>query len=164
MGGITTDLQGRTSRRGLWAVGEVARTGVHGANRLASNSLLEALVFADRAARALAREPDVGASHRAPAALGEPPDMDADATCEAVCREMRQVMTADVGVERSEASLLEAGRTLAGLAARTPRAAWRTQNQLLVARLIATAALGRRETRGGHARVDFPERLRTVPA
>jgi aspartate oxidase len=54
MGGIQTDLEGRTTKPGLWAVGEVARTGVHGANRLASNSLLEGLVFADRVGRALA--------------------------------------------------------------------------------------------------------------
>lgn len=162
MGGIETDLDGRTSRRGLWAVGEVACTGVHGANRLASNSLLEALVFAERVARALAAERDTGAGHRSPTPLAEPPDSDADAGCEEIRREMRRVMTADVGVQRSEASLLRAERALARMAATTPPSAWRTRNQLQVARLIAAAALRRRESRGGHARVDFPQRVRAV--
>jgi L-aspartate oxidase len=63
-----------------------------------------------------------------------------------------------VGVQRSEESLLRAGQALAALVATTPESAWRTRNQLLVAELIARAALGRRESRGGHARVDFPER------
>ncbi len=103
MGGIQTDLEGRTTQPGLWAVGEVARTGVHGANRLASNSLLEGLVFADRAGRSpgpravatrwlrflpclpLTRQTD-----------------DADAACEPIRQEMRDLMTADVGVQRSE--------------------------------------------------------------
>jgi len=71
-------------------------------------------------------------------------------------------MTADVGLERNEASLLGAVQALGRMAAATPRSAWRTRNQLLVARLIAAAALRRRESRGGHARVDFPRRVRAV--
>jgi L-aspartate oxidase len=156
MGGIRTDLDGRTTLPGLWAVGEVASTGVHGANRLASNSLLEALVFADRAARALAAARDTLPSH-APALVASPPDSHDDAAYEAVRSTMRRVMSDDVGVRRSEASLLRAERTLAGLAASTPQSAWRTRNQLLVSLIITRAALRRRESRGGHARVDFPE-------
>jgi aspartate oxidase len=168
MGGIETDLDGRSSRPGLWAVGEVACTGVHGANRLASNSLLEALVFADRVARALAAECDAVAGRAVglgePAPAGETTDWggNGDAGCEEIRREMRRVMTADVGLERSEASLLGAVQALGRMAAATPRSAWRTRNQLLVARLIAAAALRRRESRGGHARVDFPRRVRAV--
>lgn len=158
MGGVATDLEGRTTKPGLWAVGEVACTGVHGANRLGSNSLLEALVFADRSARALAREPEMGSVKPSPAV--EPAvDWDADARCEAARREMRRVMTAEVGVERSEASLARAARVLAELRRETPPAAWRTRNQLLVARLITRAARRRRESRGGHTRLDFPRRL-----
>src|SRR5439155_1100224 len=83
MGGIATDLAGRSSVPGLWAVGEVACTGVHGANRLASNSLLEGLVFADRAGRALAALPARRPPAASPEASGWPPDRDADAECEA---------------------------------------------------------------------------------
>jgi L-aspartate oxidase len=156
MGGIQTDLDGRTNRLGVWAVGEVARTGVHGANRLASNSLLEGLVFADRAGRAL-----TAALRSSPPAGPVPPseglpDTGADAACEAVRDEMRKVMTADVGLQRSEASLLHAERELDRLARTTPAAAWRTHNQLLVASLITQAARRRRESRGGHRRTDYP--------
>jgi L-aspartate oxidase len=156
MGGIQTDLEGRTTKPGLWAVGEVARTGVHGANRLASNSLLEGLVFADRAGRSLAGNlRSRVAPAPAPSSPGER-DSGADEECEPIRQEMRNLMTADVGVQRSEASLLHAERELERLALATPRAAWRTHNQLLVAGLITQAARGRRESRGGHRRTDYP--------
>lgn len=161
MGGIVTDLDGRASRRGLWAVGEVACTGAHGANRLASNSLLEALVFADRAARALASEPRVEPAAYRPALPRAFPGPEIDAGAEELRQAMRRIMTAEVGLERSEASLARAARALSALAASTPRGAWRTRGQLLVAKRIAAAARRRRESRGGHARVDFP--LELVP-
>jgi L-aspartate oxidase len=156
MGGIQTDLEGGTTKPGLWAVGEVARTGVHGANRLASNSLLEGLVFADRVGRSLARSLRTPAPQvSAPAAAGVA-DSGADAGSEAIRQEMRNLMTADVGVQRSEASLLHAERELERLTLATPPEAWRTHNQLLVAGLITQAARGRRESRGGHRRTDYP--------
>ena len=156
MGGIQTDLEGRTTKPGLWAVGEVARTGVHGANRLASNSLLEGLVFADRAGRSLAGGLRSKVSPTPePSSPGER-DSGADEECEPIRQDMRNLMTADVGVQRSEASLLHAERELERLALATPRAAWRTHNQLLVAGLITQAARGRRESRGGHRRTDYP--------
>jgi len=162
MGGVTTDLDGRSSRAGLWAVGEVSRTGVHGANRLASNSLLEALVFADRVARALAREagPTPHRTHGG-AEADWSAGGDSDARSTGIREAMRQVMTAYVGVQRSEASLRSAQQALSELSAAAPRAAWRTRNQLLVARLIVRGALRRRESRGVHARLDFP-RARAV--
>jgi len=163
MGGIRTDLDGRTSRVGLWAVGEAACTGVHGANRLASNSLLEALVFADRAARALAAERGKVRRYSPSFAAGSP-DSNDDAACETIRSTMRCVMSEDVGVQRSETSLLRAERALAELAEVTPASAWRTRNQLLVAQLITRAALQRRESRGGHARVDFPDHALAVGA
>jgi L-aspartate oxidase len=156
MGGIETDLEGRTTLPGLWAVGEVARTGVHGANRLASNSLLEGLVFADRAGRTLTEvlrsAPPALPVDSAPSHL----DNQADVACEPVRVEMRKIMTADVGLQRSESSLLHAERELEHLTQTTPAAAWRTHNQLLVAGLITEAARGRRESRGGHRRTDYP--------
>jgi aspartate oxidase len=156
MGGIQTDLEGRTTKRGLWAVGEVARTGVHGANRLASNSLLEGLVFADRAGRALAKTLRATTSHHPIAETDPAPDSGADGECEAIRAEMRHLMTADVGLQRSESSLLHAERELERLTGVTPLPAWRTHNQLLVAGLITRAARRRRESRGGHRRTDYP--------
>ncbi|HEX2248832.1 MAG TPA: L-aspartate oxidase [Gemmatimonadales bacterium] len=156
MGGIQTDLEGRTTKPGLWAVGEVARTGVHGANRLASNSLLEGLVFADRAGRSLGRKLSGKVVSVPPTPSREPRDTGADAGCESIREEMRNLMTANVGVQRSESSLLLAEQELARLTRTTPRDAWRTHNQLLVAGLITHAARGRRESRGGHRRTDYP--------
>jgi aspartate oxidase len=143
---------------GLWAVGEVASTGVHGANRLASNSLLEGLVFADRVGRAvatgLAQTPD------APSAAAPGPDATretgADDGCADLRRQMRETMTADVGVQRTESSLILAEQVLDRLTRETSAGAWRTENQLLVARLITQAARRRRESRGGHRRLDYP--------
>jgi L-aspartate oxidase len=159
MGGVRTDLEGRTTRAGLWAVGEVARTGVHGANRLASNSLLEGLVFADRVARALGTEPSArrasgGGTAEAERDAPSPPES------EAIRRNMREVMTADVGVVRCEASLLRAEQRLAALSGRVPPGDWRTRHQLLVATLITQAARRRRESRGGHRRADYPPATR----
>jgi L-aspartate oxidase len=156
MGGIQTDLDGRTTKPGLWAVGEVARTGVHGANRLASNSLLEGLVFADRAGRSLARARLAGGPSELMGASDGSRDSGSDTDCEVIRQEMRNLMTADVGVQRSEASLLHAEQELDRLTRATPPAAWRTQNQLLVAGLITKAARRRRESRGGHRRTDYP--------
>jgi L-aspartate oxidase len=156
MGGIQTDLEGRTTRPGLWAVGEVARTGVHGANRLASNSLLEGLVFADRAGRALAGMLRSKVVSAPPVPFPDTGDNTADMACEPTRLEMRKVMTANVGVQRSESSLLLAEQELEQLTRKAPREAWRTHNQLLVAGLITKAARGRRESRGGHRRTDYP--------
>jgi L-aspartate oxidase len=163
MGGVRTDLEGRSTLRGLWAVGEVASTGVHGANRLASNSLLEGLVFADRAGHALADETHErrnGATGKENTAdfAGSPlqEETGADSGCEEIRRAMRELMTANVGVQRTEASLLQAEQELARLTLEAPAAAWRTHNQLLVATLITQAARRRRESRGGHRRLDYP--------
>ena len=159
MGGIATDLDGHTSRRGLYACGEVACTGVHGANRLASNSLLEGLVFADRVAREIEADKTDKAdkADKAGRTAGSPP-------VSSVPSALRHIMTTDVGVMRSEESLLHAERDLARLDGATPREDWRTKNQLLVARLIAREALERRESVGGHARSDYPPALSAPPA
>jgi aspartate oxidase len=156
MGGIRTDLEGRSTLAGLWAVGEVASTGVHGANRLASNSLLEGLVFADRAGHALADEAGRTAYVSAVPEVPAEPDTGADPGFEETRRQMRELMTANVGVQRTEASLLHAEQELGRLTRQTPAAAWRTHNQLLVASLITQAARRRRESRGGHRRLDYP--------
>jgi aspartate oxidase len=159
MGGIQTDLEGRASIAGLWAAGEVASTGVHGANRLASNSLLEGLVFAHRAGTsvsAAAQQPALAGRESRAATLPAERDTGADDSYEHIRQAMRELMTANVGVQRSEASLLRAEEELDRLTRETPVEAWRTRNQLLVAGLITQAARRRRESRGGHRRLDYP--------
>ncbi|GII84461.1 hypothetical protein Ssi03_24510 [Sphaerisporangium siamense] len=155
-GGVLTDPHGRTSVPGLYACGEVACTGVHGANRLASNSLLEGLVFAERIAA------DLAATRWAP---GEPVDdgrpsglVDPRARARVQGR-----MSAGAGVLRGAESLSEVARGL--LDARwTPVAvepcmeAWEATNLLTVATALVAAAGAREETRGSHWREDFPER------
>jgi L-aspartate oxidase len=143
MGGIAADAHGRTSLAGLLAVGEVASSGVHGANRLASNSLLEAAVFGRRAGET-ARHATAGGG-RALAATNAPqlqPE---------ILAELRRRMTAEAGVRRDAAGL---GRLIdwLGGAERTHGPAL----PLLAAQLVAEAALARRESRGGHFRADFP--------
>jgi L-aspartate oxidase len=156
MGGIQTDLEGRSSLPGLWAAGEVASTGVHGANRLASNSLLEGLVFADRTGRSVASTQPREAATLSAGQTAPLHDTGDDDRAEPIRAQMRETMTADVGVQRTESSLLHAEAELDRLTKSTPPGAWRTRNQLLVARLITQAARRRRESRGGHRRADYP--------
>ncbi len=153
MGGVATDAAGRASLPGLWVCGEAASTGLHGANRLASNGVLEALVFAQRAAQDMAAELPAGGDRAAPVTLAFAPggvglDMRAVA-------KLRQVMTAHVGVRRTGTGLAQALTEIDALeAAHTDCADF--ANMCATARLIATAALLRRESRGAHWRDDFP--------
>ncbi|WP_394761186.1 L-aspartate oxidase [Phenylobacterium sp.] len=144
MGGIATDADGATSLPGLYAAGECASTGVHGANRLASNSLLEAAVFGARTGRAAANEPDP-----APARIVRlvAPDLPDDAI-----QTLRTAMSRDAGVVRDADGLLRLLEVIDSLEAQHGRAA-----PLAVARLVATSALARTESRGGHFRADAPE-------
>jgi L-aspartate oxidase len=156
MGGIATDARGRTSLAGLWAVGEVASTGLHGANRLASNSLLEAVVFGARVASdILGLLPHDRVGHFVqPRRLAGSRAADPKSRSEAL-GQLRATMTKHVGVARSAKGLK---RALAELKALEAGAAGDTvlSNMILTARLIATAALMRKESRGGHYRLDFP--------
>jgi len=157
MGGIAVDERGRTSLSGLWACGEVAATGAHGANRLASNSLLEALVFGARVAEDLRAGVPVGRVPRGRrtvggAGLGLEGPGDAELTAK-----VRRLMWEKVGVVRDEAGLTSAVEELDRLAVRHPRAAGEARDLLGIGRLVAAAALERRESRGGHYRSDYPE-------
>jgi L-aspartate oxidase len=156
-GGIRTDLWGRTSVPGLYACGEVACTGVHGANRLASNSLLEGLVFAERIARTLSA--DLGAD--VPAASGAAGTSASAVLDPGVRPEIQRVMTVGSGVLRNGPGLDRAAAALAALADRTTdrpcTEAWEATNLHTVASLIVASARQREETRGSHWRSDFPD-------
>jgi L-aspartate oxidase len=169
MGGVETDEWGRTSVHGLFAAGEVACTGVHGANRLASNSLLEGLVFGARAGIAMqqpggraelksdrVRAEDVMPNGKESMAVPPPP---------AISNAVRDLMWRAAGLFRTGAQLQEAvNRLERGSRGDHPppevgdAASWRERHLLTVARLIARAALRREESRGGHFRADFPQR------
>ncbi len=176
MGGVETDLDGRTSVRGLFAAGEVACTRVHGANRLASNSLLEGLVFGARAGAAM-----TGASRDAelpPAILGSetvPGSVSPGVRRKRIpepfqtplnVQEVRELMWKSVGLFRDGSGLRHADMALDGqqaalddLLAAGPaldHEGWRRASIVTVASLIARAALRREESRGGHFRTDFP--------
>lgn len=164
MGGVETDLEGRTSIPGLFAAGEVACTRVHGANRLASNSLLEGLVFGARAGRAMR-------SHDSDARLDPPVHRDVEipparAVNSMIEDDIRRLMWTSVGLFRDRSLLTEAASTLqhqhnlatAAIESGTTadHAAWRRASIATVGYLIARAALRRQESRGAHFRSDYP--------
>jgi L-aspartate oxidase len=143
MGGVMTDRDGRTSLPGLYAVGECACTGVHGANRLASNSLLEAAVFGARAGLAARGEADPGTAPLPAKALSDLPSE--------AFQQLRRAMSRDAGVMRERAGLERLLAEIDTLAARHGQAL-----ALVAARIVAQAALDRCESRGAHYRADFP--------
>lgn len=153
MGGVRTDVDGRTLVDGLWAVGECAATGLHGANRLASNSLLEAVVFGARAAEAIRREPTTGTLSLSRRRAAHLVDSSARATA---LKLIREAMSRHVGVERDGDGLREALNFLSHLAdhADGDRV---IANATLAARFVAEAALRRKESRGAHFRRDHPQ-------
>jgi L-aspartate oxidase len=161
IGGIKTDLDGRTSTPGLWAVGECASSGLHGANRMGSNSLLEGLVIGHRCGRCI--EPTEQASARvSPDAGDTTPAVRLNLTD--LTYSMKALMWRQVGVERSGEQLRSAQTQLAfwsdvteQLAPPSPQA-WELRNMLLIAGAMAQSAASREESRGAHCRVDFPEK------
>lgn len=159
MGGVRTDSWGRTTIPGLWAVGEVACNGLHGANRLASNSLLEGAVYGARVVAAVLGDP-------AP----EPPDpqwaearplewADRSGAAEFTRTDLQQVLWDAAGLSRDAAGLAEAAEVLAGWRAPavTDGKSAEDANLLVVARGVVAAALARAESRGGHFRTDYPD-------
>jgi L-aspartate oxidase len=158
MGGIVTDLAGRSSLRRLYACGEVSRTGVHGANRLASNSLLEGLVFAERVARDMISLPKITGTPRK-VAWDAPPLVDRGAA-QVAADEIRRVMWDYAGIDRTAKGLRKCLELIDGIARRLPVGSTEEQNMVDTSRLIAEAALMRKESRGGHYRSDFPHTVK----
>jgi L-aspartate oxidase len=152
MGGVGTDVDGRTSLAGLWAVGEVASTGIHGANRLASNSLLEALVFGYRAAQSLKadtsgfKKEGVRISPELMALPPAPADYD-------LMQRLRKLMSERVGMIRDKKGLQTALKEIGEIEAHADMTSG-MQNALLAATLIASNAYAREESRGSHYRQD----------
>ena len=159
MGGIVTDLNGRTTVPGMYAAGEVACTGVHGANRLASNSLLEGLVFAERVSRDIAGRPP----HDVPAPAPDPwevPVLRDRGAAQVAADAVRNVMWQYAGIDRTARGLRIAVREVDAIEARLPEGATEELNMVQTARMIVQAALLRKESRGGHFRSDFPRAKR----
>lgn len=175
MGGVKTDLWGHTSLPGLFAAGETACAGVHGANRLASNSLLEGLVFGARAGKTMAKESKPAkkpaAAAKAHANPGDKSKAHAGAEPAAAAGnpsacgpldEIRELMWKDAGIIRSASGLKAALQKLAAMKLERPATPSRQQHELynvwMLAQLIARSALAREESRGSHYRSDFPLR------
>ncbi len=166
MGGVTVDRDGQTTVPGLLAVGEVTSSGLHGANRLASNSLLENVVFGVRAARKVseAARKMTDLWHALPIGnVADHPSSDRELDLEDVRNTLKSVMWRSVGVEREAGTLATAQSEVDRLSQyvesrsfRCPKA-WELQNMILLSRMIIRAALLREESRGGHFRSDFPE-------
>ncbi len=160
IGGVHVDVDGRTSLAGLYAAGEVTASGLHGANRLASNSLLEGLVFSRRIVRALQVEPSVPRPSRV---VSGPSETSAAFTSVKAMEALQTTMSQFVGMTRSRGSLREAAVVLDGLTRLLDVSFHRPhelelQNLVTVASLITRAAWMRDETRGTHSRMDYPER------
>lgn len=158
MGGIRTDLWGRSSLPGLYAAGEVACTGVHGANRLASNSLLEGLVFGARAGQAAAKDSFASRILSSRSELSEPRTVDSKpeaAMWTAVRKRVKRIMWERVGLIRDRDSLQRALTEFDQIANSSLGTA--SRNFVTLAKLVAAAALWREESRGGHYRSDFTE-------
>ncbi len=183
-GGLVTDLDGATSLPGLWAAGETTCTGVHGANRLASNSLLEGLVFAPRAVEAIAKGvdgPQATGAMRAVLGGAEGPDDIGGRDLEALASpsdavptvppaagtvaerrdQLQRAMTRGAGVLRDEASLAATGAVVSAVAASTAAPGdpteWELRNLASVAGAVLGAATARRESRGAHTRLEYPD-------
>ncbi len=160
MGGVRTDLDGRASIPGLYAAGEVACTGVHGANRLASNSLLEGLVYGARAARTMRNEMRSQRSAPSKAVQHTSPSNGSASETEKLIQRVQAMMWKHVAVVRDGKALRETVAELYSLRSSMPppgdRRAHEAANILMTGSLIARSALAREESRGAHYRLDFP--------
>ena len=157
MGGVATDKNGKSSIKGLWVSGEAASTGLHGANRLASNGLLEALVYAATGAGGMIQAIDAGHGQLYIADLVIP-ELGYEGVNDAAVLELRAIMSGKVGVIRDGEGMAQALRDLRDLDVRFGGTSTNFDNMLAAATMIAAAAYNRKESRGGHYRTDYPEK------
>jgi L-aspartate oxidase len=165
MGGVRTDLDGKTSLSGLFAAGEVAATGVHGANRLASNSLLEGVVFGARTGNAMKRAAGLGAPAQGAVSgnsrQSSRPSDAPDKQLQKLVQEIRSLMWQEVGIVRMGSHLKQTIQKLKELQSSLPEAhsrqQWEAHNIVQTGLLIVRSALAREESRGAHYRLDYPD-------
>jgi L-aspartate oxidase len=160
MGGVRTDLNGKASLDGLYAAGEAAATGVHGANRLASNSLLEGLVYGARAGKAMREELRVPRKSSQTQKQSASQNGPVDAGLEEVIGQIKDIMWKDAGIVRTRSGMQEAIKKLEELAPRVAhprtRRAYEAANLHVAGLLVVRSALAREESRGAHYRTDYP--------
>ena len=160
MGGVRTDLNGKTNIAGLYAAGEVAASGVHGANRLASNSLLESLVYGARAGKAMREETRL-ASRTGPQSQAATSNGPVDTGIEEVIGQVQDLLWNEVGIVRTRLGMQKAIKSLEEMAPRLAypktRRAYEAANLHLAGMLVARSALAREESRGAHYRIDYPD-------
>lgn len=163
MGGIVTDANGRSTIDGLWACGEVASTGLHGGNRLASNSLLEAVVFANRIAEDIHNEASRRPQETTSITLNDEQKISPklNKKLSKSIKTLREMMFQNVGVERDEKDLTEAKKILKDLEPDLQESE-KTKNMCLTAKFILTGAINRLESRGSHYRTDKPEKNKSA--
>jgi L-aspartate oxidase len=161
LGGVRTDLDGKTNVAGLYAAGEVAATGVHGANRLPSNSLLEALVFGARAGKAM-RNVEKATSHRSPDPKAAYSNGPVDSGVEELVGQIQSLMWSEVGIVRMRLGMQKAVKSLEEMGVKLShpktRRGHEAANLHLAALLVARSAMAREESRGTHYRMDYPDR------
>jgi len=160
MGGVRTDLDGKTNVAGLYAAGETAATGVHGANRLASNSLLEGLVYGARAGQAM-REEAKPVSHPGAKPKVAYSNGPVDAGIEDLIGQIQLALENEVGIVRTRLGMQKAIKILEEMAPKLAhpktRRAHEASNLHLAGLLVARSALAREESRGAHYRMDYPD-------
>ncbi len=160
MGGVATDLKGRTSVSGLWACGEVAATGLHGANRLASNSLMEVIVMSGRTAADI-KNTGISTPEKIQINIEALPTLPQTCVLQPEEDTLRNIMTDIAGIVRHKHNMIKALRDIISIEQKAEGVNSRLADRALVSRMIIISALHRTESRGGHYRSDYPKPVKS---